>query len=78
MPTSDTQLIDIDAPMLAAYEVVTLGVKRWMVRCNHCERWHRPGAAEGHREAHCNDSVSPYWKTGCNLVYAGEWKPEEN
>jgi len=32
----------------------------------------RHGAPERHREAHCNDSTSPYWKTGYNLAYAGD------
>ena len=45
--------------------------------CKHCKKWHRHGAAEGHREAHCNDSASPYWKTGYNLAYAGKWRKGE-
>jgi hypothetical protein len=37
------------------------------------EHDHRHGPAEGHREAHCNDPASPYWKTGYNLALAGTW-----
>ena len=40
----------------------------------HCGTWHRHGAAEGHREAHCEDRHSPYWNTGYNLTYAGKWE----
>ena len=35
--------------------------------------WHDHGPAEGHREAHCPDQGSPYWKTGYNLAYAGSF-----
>jgi hypothetical protein len=58
----------LDAPVLPAHEAVIRGVKRWMVWCRHCERWQRHGAAEGHRDAHCD---SPYL---INLAYAGEWR----
>ena len=59
--------------MLRAYEVVLNGVTHWVVFCKFCKKWHWHGPAEGHREAHCKDSASDYWKTGYNLVYAGEW-----
>jgi hypothetical protein len=44
------------------------------VWCKHCGKWHRHGPAEGHREVHCNDSASPYWKAAYNLAYAGKWR----
>ena len=31
------------------------------------------GSDEGHRESHCNDPTSPYWKSGYNLALAGKW-----
>jgi hypothetical protein len=76
VPISDYHLVDLDAPVLAAYEAVIGDVTCWIVWCRHCGKWHRHGAAEGHREAHCDDSASPYWQTGYNLAYVGEWKPE--
>jgi hypothetical protein len=77
VPISDHALIDLDAPVLSAYEAVVKGAVRWLVWRKHGEARHRHGAAEGHRAAHCNDSTSPYWKTGYNLAYAGQWKPEQ-
>jgi len=74
VPISDQHLIDLDAPVLPAYEAVIRGSTRWLIWCKYCQTWHRHGAGEGHREAHCNDSSSPYWKTGYNLSYAGRWK----
>ena len=76
VPISETALIDLDAPVLAAYEAVIKGVTRYLVWCKFCKKWHRHGAAEGHREAHCNDSESGYWKQGYNLAFAGEWKKD--
>ena len=70
VPISDCRVIDLDAPTLPAYEA-----RIAVPRCGSSGRkWHRHGAAEGHREAHCQDSRSPYWKTGYNLAYAGKWK----
>ena len=77
VPIDEGHLIDLDAPVLSAYEVVLKGAVRWLVWCKHCEKWHGHGAAEGHREAHCIDSTSPYWKTGYNLAYAGQWKEQQ-
>jgi hypothetical protein len=74
VPIAESAVIDLEAPVLPAYETEIEGVKRWMVWCKHCQRWHRHGAAEGHREAHCNDSASPYWKSGYNLVFGGKWE----
>ena len=77
VPISESALIDLDAPVLPAYEVLVDGVTHWVVWCKHCRDWHRHGPAEGHREAHCQDSRSPYWKQGYNLAYAGQWKEED-
>ena len=73
VPISDFALLDLDAPVLPAYEAVIEDVTYWLVWCKHCRKWHRHGAAEGHREAHCQDSASGYWKCGYNLAYAGNW-----
>lgn len=72
VPINGHNLIDLDAPVLSAYEVVNRGVVRWIVWCDHCRQWHKHGPAEGHREAHCSDSDSPYWRMGYNLAYAGK------
>ena len=74
VPISEYALIDLDAPVLAAYEASIKGSVRWLVWCKHCGEWHGHGPTEGHREAHCQDSRSPYWKTGYNLAYAGKWQ----
>jgi hypothetical protein len=76
VPIGESALVDLDAPVLPAYEAVIKGVTRYVVWCKYCNKWHRHGAAEGHREAHCTDSASPYWRTGYNLAYAGEWKSD--
>ena len=76
VPISEFALIDLDAPVLPAYEAVVKGVTHWMVWCKFCKKWHRHGGAEGHREAHCTDSTSGYWKTGYNLAFAGKWKKD--
>ena len=74
VPISESALIDLDAPVLSAYEVVVDGVTYWVVWCRHCGAWHRHGPTEGHREAHCEDSHSPYWQRGYNLAFAGKWE----
>jgi hypothetical protein len=60
VPISDYALVDLDAPVLPAYEAVIEGVTHWVVWCKYCQVWHQHGAAEGHREAHCTDSASGY------------------
>lgn len=77
VPISASALIDLDAPVLPAYEAVIKGSLRWLVWCKHCREWHTHGPAEGHREAHCNDSNSPYVKRGYNLAYAGKWEDRQ-
>jgi hypothetical protein len=74
VPISDSHVIDLEAPVLSAYEAVVDGVTYWLVWCKFCQKWHRHGAGAGHREAHCTDSASGYWERGYNLAYAGEWK----
>ena len=72
VPISEYACINLDAPVLSAYEVNNDGVIHWVVWCKHCQKRHWHGAAEGHREAHCKDPASPYWRTGYNLAYAGK------
>jgi hypothetical protein len=77
VPISETQLIDLDAPVLPAYEAIIKRSTRRAVWCEHCQTRHRHGPAEGHREAHCGDPASPNRKGGYNLACAGRWKPEQ-
>jgi hypothetical protein len=72
VPINETAVIDLEAPVLPAYDAVIKGSIRWQVWCKYCACWHEHGPGEGHREAHCNDSASPYWRTGYNLAYAGK------
>ncbi len=72
VPIDDCHVIDLDAPVLPVYQVRVNGGVRWIVWCKYCHIWHWHSLAEGHREAHCNDSNSPYWKTGYNLAYDGK------
>ena len=65
----DALAIDLDAPVLPAYEASVSGSVYCLVWCDHCGTYHRHGPAEGHREAHCNDPESPYWRHGYNLAY---------
>ena len=53
VPIDHYAVIDLDAPTLPAYEAVIDGATVWHVWCAHCCRWHRHGAGEEHREAHC-------------------------
>ena len=73
VPINEFDVIDLDAPVLPAYERIVNGSACWLVWCMHCREWHEHGPTEGHREAHCKDSSSPYWKHGYNLAYAGAW-----
>ena len=74
VPISAFAVIDLDAPVLPAYETMVGGMRHWVVWCKHCGEWHRHGPVEGHREAHCTDSNSAYWNQGYNLAYAGQWE----
>ena len=60
VPIDDYACIDLDAPVLPAYEAFVSGSIYWLVWCEHCGTYHRHGPAEGHREAHCNDPASPW------------------
>ena len=71
VPINDVNCIDLDAPTLPAWEKIIGGTTRWLVWCRYCKVSHHHGPGEGHREAHCNDPRSPYWKTGYNLALAG-------
>ena len=73
VPIDDYACIDLDEPVLPAYETTSNGSVRWLVWCEHCGVYHRHGPAEGHREAHCNAPASPYWTNGYNLALAGAW-----
>ena len=68
VPINQVACINLDAPTLPAEEVRIKGTTCWRVWCEHCETWHYHGPAEGHREAHCQDSSSPYWRSGYNLA----------
>jgi hypothetical protein len=50
-------------------------VRHFGFDCPHCQRPHLHGPAEGHREAHCNNPASPYWRTGYNLALPPADKP---
>ena len=77
VPIDDYACIDLDAPVLPAYETVSTGSVRWLVWCDHCDVYHRHGPAEGHREAHCNDPTSRYWRSGFSLALAGTWSERQ-
>jgi hypothetical protein len=53
VPIDDCACINLDAPVLPAYEAFVSGSVYWLVWCEHCGTYHRHGPAEGHREAHC-------------------------
>jgi hypothetical protein len=67
-----------DAPYIDAFIDKTGEARIW---CEHCGGWHRHGAYNGHRRAHCGrphyDSdtgawvESPYYQTGYNLRIRG-------
>jgi hypothetical protein len=73
VPINEVDVIDLDAPVLPAFEKIVGKTVSLLVWCKHCREWHEHGPAEGHREAHCNDSASPYLKQGYNLAYTGKW-----
>jgi hypothetical protein len=63
VPIDEVAVVNLDAPVLPA---TSCG----LVWCKHCQVWHEPGPAEGHRESHCHDASSPHWRNGYNLAYA--------
>ena len=72
VPINHVACINLDSPTLSAEEVTIKGTTRWRIWCRHCEAWQYHGPAEGHREAHCQDSSSPYWGSGYNLALSDE------
>jgi hypothetical protein len=66
VPINDFDVIDLEAPVLPAYEATIGNTVYWLVWRKHCREWHRHGPTEGHRLAHCKDSCSPYWEHGYN------------
>jgi hypothetical protein len=68
VPINQVACIDLDAPTLPAERIKVHSVVRWRVWCRHCAAWHYHGPGEGHREAHCTDPASPYWRSGYNLA----------
>lgn len=71
IPTTDGHVIDVEAPVFAAYAVSHQGTVRWWVWCDTCRDWHTHGPGEGHREAHCSGETR-YSRTGYNLALAGK------
>ena len=63
--------VSLDATVLPAEEIVVEGVTRWRAWCRHYEAWHYHGPAERARKAHCQDSSSPYWRSGYNIATSG-------
>lgn len=68
VPTSNFERPKLDAPVLGAVQRTRGGRRRFYVYCPHCRVEHVHGPAEGHREAHGNDSSSPYWLSGYNVA----------
>lgn len=71
IPITDGFVIDVTAPVVAAYAVRYMGTERWFVWCEACRDWHIHGPGEGHREAHCSGETR-YTRTGYNLALAGK------
>lgn len=66
VPIGEFAIVDLEAPVLPAYEAVIKGVSRYVVWCKFCKKWHRHGAVEGHREAQsCNGKVSDHLRSAC-------------
>lgn len=72
IPLGTFGCFSLEAPTLTAHKVEVDGVTYFRVWCDHCQQWHYHGPRDGHREAHCRDPESPYWRTGCNLALGGE------
>lgn len=73
LPIDQYAAIDLDAPVVAAYEHRTKGgAVRFVFHCPHCDALHSHGAGEGNREGHCTNPASPYHATGYNLALAGK------
>ena len=73
IPIDANHVINLDAPVVSAYEVEVSDVPHWIVWCKHCGVWHQHSAGAGLRQAHCVNEHSPYLRHGYNLAYAGAW-----
>ncbi len=47
IPIDEVAVIDLDAPVLSAYEAKYRGVVRWCVWCKHCREWQITGRLKG-------------------------------
>jgi len=74
---SEPVFIHPDAPTLDAFSRCIDDRWYYVVWCDHCDKWHRHGPAEGHRQAHCRDALSPYRRLGYNLRYVGNWSERQ-
>lgn len=78
VPITGGQVIDLTAPVLSAYRTVLNGTERYAVWCKHRRAWHFHGPAEGHREAHCSEPSSGYYRSGYNLALRGNASHEQS
>lgn len=58
VPISNVDCLNLDAPVLPAYEVNRDNIIGWAVCCQHCQTWHWHGPAEGHGETRRTDLTS--------------------
>ena len=63
-----TSIWDYSALTLVAESVLLDGfILRYRVWCPHCADYHYHGPRNGHREAHCHVTDSPFHKSGYNI-----------
>ena len=74
VPISAKDCIDLDAPVLPAYEVFLPTTVVWVVWCQYCLNWHVHRAKEGFSAAACTEPLSPYRKSGYNISLRGSWQ----
>jgi hypothetical protein len=74
VPISDTAVIDLEAPVLPAYEIWETGGVVWVVWCQYCLMWHPHEGREGHHSCKCEVPISTYSRTGYNLSLRGLWQ----
>ena len=68
VPINAVACIDLDAPAAAGRAREGDGRRALARLVPALREWHYHGPAERHREAHCQDSSSPYWRSGYNLA----------
>ena len=68
IPIGNSMLHSLTAPKLRAELVELDGCQRLRVWCDHCREHHLHGPSPGHRECHCSELSSPYWRDGYNLA----------